>query len=151
MPNCQSMEEVYAFVTEREVKSCVMYRFAAESVVEEQAKLLLEKLVQRGEAYLEKLAQSRKSGVFKNRGCNLPDRSFFSTIKVVPEKPGQRLAEILMFAISSEQDDYRVCKDAAQKCQVAPLKSLWLALAEEERRQRLELESYYEKEVINKI
>lgn len=151
MPQCKTVEEVYAFMEEREVKSCVLYRFAAQSVAGNEAKALLERLAQRGEAFMEKLSASRKSGLFRSKPCNLPDNSFHNTILETPKSPGQSLPEILMFAIKSKHGGYLLCKEAAQQSQGAEVKKLWLALAAEERTNRLELESYYEKEIINKI
>jgi len=143
--------EIYAFMVEREVKSCGLYRYLAQSVAGRQAKTLLERLAQKEEQYRQKLEESKKSGVFTNKRCNLPDNSFFKTIYETPASPGQTLPQILMFAIKTKHDDYLACNDAASHCQEGELRKLWLALAEEERINRLELESFYEKEVISKI
>lgn len=151
MPECQSIDEVYAFVMEREVKACVLFRFAAQSAEERDAKALLERLYQRGEAYLEKLTRSRKSGRFQAKPCTLADSAYYKTIREAPAQPGQRIPQILIFAIKSKHDDYLLCHEGARRSQHPQVKRLWLALAEEKRRQRLELESYYEKEVIGKI
>lgn len=151
VPECGTLEEIYSFMMQRETKGCVLYRIAADAAAEKEAKALLEKLAQRGDAYLEKLHGSRPIAVFTNRPCKLPDRSFFSTLEEAPRGTGVLPPEILMFALCKENEDYRVCKEAAQRSRVASNKKLWLALAEEERRQRLELESFYEKEVIWKI
>lgn len=145
-----STDEVYAVVTEREVKAAVLYRFAAQSAQGE-AKALLERLYQRGETFLAKLEEGRKSGGFKNEKCSLPDYGYFKTLLPTSDKPGRRVPEILMFAIRTKHDDYRICKEAAEKCATSPVKELWLLLAEEHRRQRLELETYYQKEVIDRI
>lgn len=151
MPQSLSTQEVYAFMEEREVKACALYRFVAGSVADPEAKALLERLAQRCEAFLEKLAAGRKEGSFTGKPCALPDRAYCDTILDVPKSPGQSLPEILMFAIKVKQDGYRLCRESAQKSQASEVKRLWSALAEEERTSRLELESYYEKEIINRI
>lgn len=151
MPICQSTGDVYAIMMEREVKSCTLYRFVAKSVQDEESKTLLERLAQRAEEYLEKLEASKRRGHFENRPCSLTDSAFYTTILQTGSGPGHSAPEILMFAISNKHDGYLKCREAAQQCQDAEQKKLWLALAEEERRHRLELESYYEKEVIYKI
>lgn len=151
MPQSQTTNEVYAFMEEREVKACNLYRFVAKSAVSPEAKALLERLAQRCEGFLEKLAAGKKQGGFKSKPCSLPDHSFHNTIVGAPASPGLSLPEILMFAIKSKQAGYLLCKESAQRSQGAEVKKLWLTLAEEERVSRLELESYYEKEIINKI
>lgn len=151
LPECRSTDEVYAFITEREVKGCVLFRFAAQSAENGEAKALLERLYQRGEAFLEKLCQARQSGVFTNRECTLADQGFYQTMMPAPGEPGRRVPEVLMFAIRNKHDDYLLCQEAADLSRDSAARKLLLTLAEENRRQRLELESYYEKEVINKI
>lgn len=151
MPICHSIDEVYAFMMEREVKSCALYRFVAKSVQDEESKVLLERLAQRAEEYLQKLEASKKRGHFENRACSLTDSAFYTTILQTGSGPGHRVPEILMFAIRNRHDSFLKYRESAQQCQDAGQRKLWLALAEEERRHRLELESYYEKEVIYKI
>lgn len=151
MAVCHSMNDVFAFAMEREVKACNLYRFAASGVSDPGAKELLDRLVQRCETYLEKLESSRRQGIFHPKPCSLPDRAFHETIVVSDASPGHSVAEILMFAIKAKQDGYQLFRKAVGECADPEQKRLWLALAEEERTQRLELESYYEKEVIGRI
>ena len=146
-----STDEVYAVVAEREVKAAVLYRFAAQSAQGE-AKTLLERLYQRGETFLAKLEEGRKNGGIKSEKTSLPDYGYFKTLPPTSttDNPGRRVPEILMFAIKTKHDDYRLCSEAAEKS-APPVRDLWLTLAEEHRRHRLELEAYYQKEVIDRI
>lgn len=148
---CSSIEEVFAVIAERESKAIALYRGAAERVQGE-AKKLLERLYQRAEGFLAKLEEGKRNSTFKIRECALPDYRYFKTMAPPSyATPGERVPEILIFAIMTKHDDYLMCKRTADKAGNTINRELWLLMAEENRRQRLELEAYYEKEVINKI
>ncbi|UFS70768.1 hypothetical protein LPW11_00930 [Geomonas sp. RF6] len=146
-----TVEEIFDLMMQREEKGATLYRLAAETVSDREARGLLEKLAQRCDAYRERLSQSKARGAFESRRSTLPDRNFAGTIEAVPVGPEARLVEVMMFAISKERADYLLCEEGARRAPNAAAKKLWLSLAEEERTQRLELEAYYEKEVISKI
>lgn len=139
---CESVAEICAVVGRRQKMLCELYRFIAASVQSPEAKALLERLAKREEEFLGKLDESGRTGEFRNRPCDLSDEGLFRSIEP-PDLPSQTIPEILAFAIGSKHDGYLFCREAARRCAVAKLNKLWLALAEEERRHRLELESCY--------
>lgn len=147
MDLCENVPGICSYMAERERRLCELYRFMALSVPQGEAKTLLERLAARGQEFLQKLEESKQTGVFQNRPCELPDTGFFDTLEP-PDAPGQSIPEILIFAIWSKHDSYLLCEEAARSCAVAEVKQFWLVLAEEERRHRLELESCYQDETI---
>lgn len=141
----------YAVVMERERLSLSLYRELAAEAKDPEAKMLIERLVHRTEAYLEKLETSKRRGSFLNKPCNLTDNAFHSTISVPEDRPGLSVPEILMYAIVKRQEGSRFCEERSRHCHDEGQKDLWRALAEEERTHRLELEAYYQMEVIGRI
>lgn len=148
---CRNKQEIFAFMLRRESECSRLCRAAAQSQRKKEVRDLLERLARRSEAYLERLRESENSGTFINTPCNLHDNSFFSTIQHTTALPGESVPEIMMYAIAKKQEGFLVCSEAARQCRRPERQSLWQALAEEERTQRLELESYYDKEIIGMI
>lgn len=56
-----------------------------------------------------------------------------------------------MHVIVKRQEGSRFCEERSRHCNDQGQKELWRALAAEERTHRLELEDYYEKEIISRI
>lgn len=151
MKESATLDDIYTLMTERERRGATLYRFAMQGVADPEAKGLLEKLAQRCDSYRERLRRSKEKGSFERKACLLPDRNYAAGFENVEVGPEARLPEVLIFAIGKEEIDYRVCEEGAQRAADPASRNLWLALAEEERRQRLELEACYQKEVIDKV
>lgn len=148
---CRNKQEIFGFMVQREAECAQLYRSVAKSRQKKEVRELLERLALRSEAYLERLRESENSGTFINTPCFLHDNSFFSTIQHTTAVPGESVPEVMMYAIAKKQEGFLVCREASRQCKRPERQKVWLELAEEERTHRLELESYYEKEIIGRI
>lgn len=146
-----SMNELLGYAMQREEEASFLYRQAAGIARNAESKDMFLKLAEIEDGYRQLLSQFRDDGSLPNTPVVLPDNRLCETLPDQPLEPDMALPEILMYAIKKEQKAFTLYSEAAHSCNEPHIRKALLVIAEEERRRRLELEAFFEKEVISEI
>jgi rubrerythrin len=144
-----TFEKVVEFAIREETKTYVSYMALAGQAKHPWTRKAFEEFAAGEVAHIDRLVEMKKAGRPSIKSENVPDLRIdeYLTAEVLPRED-MDTREAYIFAIRAEEAAVNLYRDLAAKAVVTEIQELLLALAQEETKHKLKLETEYEDRVL---
>ncbi len=143
-----SVEEILNFAIEKEQEAHDLYHGLAARVKKQWVNDLLESFAREELGHKAKLAGVRDGKVLTPSPKQVADLKISDYLVEVSPRADMDVQDVLMIAMQREKASFRLYNDLAALAQDGGVRSTFLALAQEEAKHKLRVESLYEDKVL---
>ncbi len=143
-----SVEEILSFAIEKEQEAHDFYHDLAGKADKQWVSDLLEGFAREELGHKAKLTQVREGKTLTPSPKQVADLKISDYLVEVSPRPGMDVQDVLMVAMQREKASFRLYNDLAALAQDEGVRSTFLALAQEEAKHKLRMESLYEDKVL---
>lgn len=143
-----TVDEALSYAIEKEQEAHDFYRELSAKADKQWVRDLLEDFAAEELGHREKLSGVRDGKMLTPSPQQVADLKISDYLVEVSPRPDMDVQDVLMVAMQREKASFRLYNDLAALAQDDPLRSTFLALAQEEAKHKLRLESLYEDKVL---
>ena len=144
----KNFEEVVRFAIQKEAGAIALYEAASRMAERPEAKAMFDELAADERAHRKTLEDLEERDVSKYHLEEILDLGISDYLPDVEFSPDMGYREILVLAMKREEKSKSLYTDLAQNIAQEELKRIFLALAQEEAKHKLRLETEYEKYIL---
>jgi rubrerythrin len=144
----RNLEEVISFAMQKEAGAAALYEEAAKLSKRPDAKAMFNELAAEERKHREILENLERKDVSKYTLERIPDMKMSEYMRDVEFHPDMEYQDILILAIKREEKSRDLYADLAAHADDPELKKLFQALAQEEAKHKLKLETEYDEYVL---
>jgi rubrerythrin len=144
----RNFEEVTAFAVEKEAGAVALYEEASRMTVRAEARKMFEELAAEERRHREILEGLNKKNVSGYTPKDVPDMKIGDYLTEVEFSPDMNYRDILVLAMKREEKSKRLYAELANRTDDPEIKKLFEALAQEEAKHKLALETEYDEHIL---
>jgi rubrerythrin len=149
MKEWNSIDDILDFAIGEEQAAAAFYTELAEKMDQAAIKQVLESFAAEERKHEEKLIQVKEGGKFKPSQQTVPDLKIGDYLIDLEPSPEMDYQDALIIAMKKEKVAFRLYSDLAASAQDETIKTLFLALAQEEAKHKLHFEIEYDNYVLS--
>ncbi len=146
--NFQSALGILEFAIEKEAEAREFYLEWAAKLKDEHLRKLFRELAAEEQKHKEKLERVKGGGAFRGGAGKVTDLKIVDYMVDIAPDPDMDYQDALIIAMRRERSAFKLYNDLAAMGGAEEARELFLALAQEEARHKLRLETEYEKNII---
>lgn len=142
-----SITEILDFAIEKEQEACQFYADWAKKLAAPNLRDMFENFAREELKHKENLIGVQKGSTFQPSAKQVTDLKIVDYLVDIMPSPNMDYQEALIIAMKREKASFKLYNDLATVAGAGNLQSLFTALAQEEAKHKLRLETEYEKEI----
>ncbi len=142
-----SINEILDFAIEKEQEASQFHADWAEKLTSPHLRDMFEQFAQEELKHRENLTQVQKGSPFQSSNKQVTDLKIVDYLVDIMPSPNMDYQEALIIAMKREKASFKLYNDLAELAGTENLQALFTALAQEEAKHKLRLETEYEKEI----